>query len=429
MYPFAARAHSVAVTVFYLLVWFICSCHAQTTGNEWQWQFIDSGYATSLPTCQSLPILAKSRAADNSTGSGKPPYYMRALAVGGIPRVYDIGSDNANLHWTVDFKPGTQLMLSVIDANGTAGGIPPRLYTSVAGQNTNCVKEDSKGTEFTITANVTGTLNTCDPWGITLTGGAPPYMFSLAALNSAFVTNVSTQADGEDSLTYINRADPGNQLLVTASDVTGRFAMGSPIITTAGSEDNQCTGLVTTVGNSSQLRREQEARDDAAAKKDKRKRIAIAVPVSIIGALLLLGGFFLYRFLKRRRRRLMGTDVDAAPRKFDALSAGGTTSSMPYTTEPSIAGSAATPMSPTNTRRKASTMTARSDNAPTSPDANGLDLPLTRSPDGELYIQHHDGGVDVVRELPPPYASSSRPRAPAPPVVKGQSQGLALSSP
>ncbi len=39
-----------------------------------------------------------------------------------------------------------------------------------------------------------------------------PYTISLAALKSPVVTNVSL-GPGNDVLTYVNRADPGTQLL------------------------------------------------------------------------------------------------------------------------------------------------------------------------------------------------------------------------
>lgn len=103
-------------------------------------------------------------------------------------------------------------MLSVIDSQGSAGGIPPRLYTITAGQSTACILSSLDTSSFTVSANVTDTLTTCQPWGLRIKGGTPPYNLTLAALNSPLVTNV-TLPNGDDAFTYINRADPNGQLL------------------------------------------------------------------------------------------------------------------------------------------------------------------------------------------------------------------------
>ena len=56
------------------------------------------------------------------------------------------------------------------------------------------------------------TINTCDPWGLTITGGVKPYSISLAALHSQVVTNVTMGAN-DDVLVYVDRADPGSQII------------------------------------------------------------------------------------------------------------------------------------------------------------------------------------------------------------------------
>lgn len=38
---------------------------------------------------------------------------------------------------------------------------------------------------------MTDTLTTCQPWGIIIKGGVPPYNVTLAAVNSPIVTNVT----------------------------------------------------------------------------------------------------------------------------------------------------------------------------------------------------------------------------------------------
>lgn len=80
-----------------------------------------------------------------------------------------------------------------------------------AGQNSSCLPS-TPSTHLAITANVTKDLTTCQPWGLTVTGGTPPYNISLAALGSHLVTNV-TLSLGFDVLTYIDRADPNGNIL------------------------------------------------------------------------------------------------------------------------------------------------------------------------------------------------------------------------
>ena len=79
-------------------------------------------------------------------------------------------------------------------------------------QTTQCVPAPSDIPEFKITANVTKQLSTCQPWGFTITGGVPPYIITLVAVNSTTNSN-TTITFGDDSFTYINRSAPNTQLL------------------------------------------------------------------------------------------------------------------------------------------------------------------------------------------------------------------------
>jgi hypothetical protein len=64
--------------------------------------------------------------------------------------------------------------------------------------------------DFTVTANVADVLQTCQPWELTTKGGAPPYILTLASPNE--ILNVSFAPD-DDIFTYINRANPGIQMI------------------------------------------------------------------------------------------------------------------------------------------------------------------------------------------------------------------------
>ena len=79
------------------------------------------------------------------TTAATGPYYMLAFPIGGTPTVQHIGDNVSDLSWTVDQPPGSsspiphrprpfhkvpdrlfadsQLFLSVIDSNDTAGGV------------------------------------------------------------------------------------------------------------------------------------------------------------------------------------------------------------------------------------------------------------------------------------------------------------------
>lgn len=63
-----------------------------------------------------------------------------------------------------------------------------------------------------ITSNLTGTVETCQPWGLTISGGVKPYQIVLSALQSITITNSSMGID-DDVYTYIDRADPGELLM------------------------------------------------------------------------------------------------------------------------------------------------------------------------------------------------------------------------
>lgn len=71
---------------------------------------------------------------------------------------------------------------------------------------------NSNQNDFTVSANITDTVNTCQPYGLRIHGGVPPYNLSLAQFNSPVVTNVTIPSPN-DAFTYINRATPGYLLL------------------------------------------------------------------------------------------------------------------------------------------------------------------------------------------------------------------------
>lgn len=450
-----------------LLVWTYLTAQgmAQTTGRpmsrQFQWQFTNDGLGASLPTCLSLGIRIKAFNPTLNDTYGIAPFYMIAYAVGGTPTTTLIGTDNVTLSWAVTHPVASELILNVVDSTGSSGGIPPRPYTVIAGQTTQCVSTPATSPEFTVTSNVTGDLQTCQPWGLTIKGGVPPYNLSLAAVNSPVVTNV-TIPYGFDAFTYINRADPGSQMIAAISDLTGRWATGTPLVNTKGSSNVDCIGLVSASGNSTILQKEAEARKDAANKKRTALIAGITVPVTVV--VLSAIAFGVWFFLRRRKEKKLNEKLgaDLEPRQFDyqptspnAFSTGhfpegdsslnsnrslkglpplpsgengpliyrypaaGGSQSDPRasysnydTSDASSSNRDARPHPPFVPVRRTGKAAEAAQQSHISPDseyyhASGSALlPSTNEAGEEVIIQHRDGGT--VRELPPPYADPSR---------------------
>ncbi|KAJ4490686.1 hypothetical protein J3R30DRAFT_3694407 [Lentinula aciculospora] len=268
--------------------------------NLFQWKFSDNFLGTELPSCQSFGIIVEPVNATNVT-HGIPPFYMIAWEIGGTPRTTLLGLNESSLDWTVDHPVGSSLMLNVVDSQGNGGGIPPERYTVQSGQSTECVVNNNQS-DFTVTANITDSVNTCQPYGLRIHGGVPPYNLSLAQFSSPVVTNVTIPSP-QDAFTYINRATPGFLLLAAVSDITGRYAFGTPTIMPTGSEDVSCVGLNSTPGNATLLDEEQEVQA-ASILKAKNKRMATIAGVLTPLLILIVGGaaFFVYHFDAKRQR-------------------------------------------------------------------------------------------------------------------------------
>ncbi|KAJ7676632.1 hypothetical protein DFH06DRAFT_1034050 [Mycena polygramma] len=207
---------------------------------KFEWGFTQTT-STSLPSCQTLPLSADGLSGNN----GVPPFYMIAFPIDGTPITSFIGTNESNLSWQVQYPTGTQLLLGVADSGGITGGIDTPVYTVTAGS-TQCIPPATA--DFKITANVTDVLTACQPWGLTIEGGAPPYTVTLAVRDSHSVTNV-TLGPTDSVFTYINSAKDGSQMITSVSDRNGRWATGNPFVNTTGTSTNACAGLASTSGN------------------------------------------------------------------------------------------------------------------------------------------------------------------------------------
>ncbi|TFK35888.1 hypothetical protein BDQ12DRAFT_569624, partial [Crucibulum laeve] len=186
--------------------------------------------ATEVQQCASMSITVQPAA---SGSVGVPPFYMLAFPVGGTPSTTLAGTNTKTINYQFTQPVGSEVMLNLADSTGNSGGIPQVLYKVVAGQNSQCVSSTSNSPEFTVTSNVTE-VDTCQPWGLTMKGGVAPYFVTIAALDSGGVTNVTMPAQ-TDVYTYINRALPGSHLIgLIILSSTGRWASGTPLVTTKG---------------------------------------------------------------------------------------------------------------------------------------------------------------------------------------------------
>ncbi|KAJ7159841.1 hypothetical protein C8R43DRAFT_345930 [Mycena crocata] len=285
----------------------IAPCRAQTN-KIFQWQFAGNSLSQSLPSCRNFSINVKPFNPANDT-HGVAPFYMIAFGVNSTPVTTLIGTSENQLSWQVTQPIGTQLLLQVVDSQGSSGGVPPNLFTVTPGQTTNCIPPASTDPPFTVTANVTDALTTCQPWGLTIKGGTPPYNVSFAALNSPIVTNV-TMGPNDDTFTFIDRADPGTQLIAAISDLNGRWASGTPIVKTQGSTNVDCVGLVSSSGNSTQIKEQEKAA--LATSKSRKNAATIAGVVVTLLVLLLLGAAVIFLYLRRRK---MQTVREVTPRQ------------------------------------------------------------------------------------------------------------------
>ena len=79
----------------------------------------------------------------------------------------------------------------------------------IAGSDASCLPTLPPSSSLAvIQSNVTGTLQSCQPWGLKITGGQKPYSVVLPATQSN--VTVITLGQEDDTLTYINRAPPNS---------------------------------------------------------------------------------------------------------------------------------------------------------------------------------------------------------------------------
>ncbi|KLO05617.1 hypothetical protein SCHPADRAFT_883672 [Schizopora paradoxa] len=352
-------------------------------GDLFQWKF-NAGNPSSLTACSNYSISVIS-ASGNASALGKPPYFMVAFLPSGIPTKSFIGTDPSNLTWFVDQPTGSPLLLSVTDGQGDSGGQPSIFLTVVGSNDTSCLPSPPSE-KVIITTNFTSPITSCQALGMQISGGKKPYTLTLTAVNSPVLTNVSMGAE-DDTFTYINRADPGGQLMASVSDANGIFAQSTQLYQTTGSTDVSCPGLVSSSSKS-------------APPPKGRSSPAIPIAISLVVALVLLAAAI--GFVWRRRQRAKRYNKAGAAILPDVWVG-------PSSTPGSETEALALDMRDNSRSLGDSKRAAAAANSPVryrDADESGSSRSLlpgeqsaTDSPD--VVIQHRDGGR--VQEIPPPY--------------------------
>lgn len=107
-------------------------------------------------------------------------------------------------------------MFNVADASGNSGGIPPEIYTVVAGQSKACLLSASTPT-ITMKIDEPSELKTCTVLPIHIEGGQKPYTVTLAVANSSSPSN-RTMGSNDDTYEWVNQAAPNSTFIVAVSD-------------------------------------------------------------------------------------------------------------------------------------------------------------------------------------------------------------------
>ncbi|KAG2018599.1 hypothetical protein CC2G_008020 [Coprinopsis cinerea AmutBmut pab1-1] len=463
-----AKGHSaLAIALLFLALVSPAVSQDRPPSLQFRWRFTDPSQGASLPTCSPLGITVETFDPDAGDTFGIEPFYMIAYEVEGTPQTSLIGTDNRTLEYTVTHPVGSRLILNVVDSTASGGGIPPQLYTVVEGDSTDCVvSPPSDEPEFIVWTNVTEVVPTCTPLTFAIDGGVPPYSLSIAALDSFTVTNVTIPA-GFDAFTWINRAAPSSQLAISVSDANGRWATGTPFLTTAGSTDTECDGRENSNGtweslglvrpdrpqasgsatgsSSSGTPRPTAGNSDTDSDEDdetsggKKNNVGLVVGVTVPLVALLLGGIEKGVSDDEESPANGPSNITITPFNVDdaaSTPSSGPTSAGTVTTKQRDGLYSAT--SPTSysgslfhgtsegassdvfstrpvvnetvpTRQPKASEAALSSVTGSSSDYTPTTVSVRSGPSGqEIVIQHRDGGIPTISELPPPYVDQRR---------------------
>lgn len=195
----------------------------------------------SLKPCTPVNITVGRDAQNGSTQPSVPPYTIIAYPDQGVPTVDLLGA-GPDLVWTPRIPAGRSVLLTVVDAVGTSGGVAQQMYTVGSSVSDACLPPAPNNDLRATIDGVSGTLNTCDTLPIRIQGGTKPYTVTIARTNASNTVNVTLSASN-DYLQWISRSDPNQSLIAAVSDSTGQYAATTQVFRTGGSTDTTCPGL------------------------------------------------------------------------------------------------------------------------------------------------------------------------------------------
>ncbi|KAJ3480187.1 hypothetical protein NLI96_g8529 [Meripilus lineatus] len=434
----------------FLVARFLTPCVAS---QAFKWRFEGNLTATEIPECQTLSIVVSSISTDPNA-LGVPPYYMLALEQGGVPTTQNVGNNPGNLSWVVDHVAGSSLMLTMVDSNSSTGGILESYYNITSGATETCHSTPNQANLATIVPNVTNSLETCQLWGLKITGGQKPYTVVISSLGATLTTNV-TMGINDDVLTWPNRASPNGEVMASVVDQSGQWGVSTRSIHTRGGDDVSCPGLITSSHISAETTTETNTSD---GRTRRLLKIILGTILPVIFVTIIAGNVqdttpraFLPTSTTVARAERQVEEIGAIGPSVSKLSRLGSSSSNPSSlplvgshndslTPPDSETAEDGPASltpPVSRARMDSqqhglssqgskpSLRSRTNNnpvlspttSPASPSTSGNGLPQTSiststfDPDiqPDIIIQHRDGGSGIVQELPPPYVDRNRP--------------------
>ncbi|KAH7886630.1 hypothetical protein F5I97DRAFT_1021469 [Phlebopus sp. FC_14] len=199
-----------ALTLFMIVVLLLRSCYALSGDAGFSWRFENRGLdGSTLMECETLAI-SISPSNGNSSNVGMGPYYLLAFEPSGTSTTTLLGHTPSSLRWQVTHSIGSQLLLSLVDSQGTSGGVHPMLFTVKANTaDRECLYVDPLSSPLSplkpeIVSSVIGQIPPCGAWDLSVFGGRAPYTISVVSLGSSTVYNFSLPL-GQQSFTYNNR--------------------------------------------------------------------------------------------------------------------------------------------------------------------------------------------------------------------------------
>ncbi|GJJ12942.1 hypothetical protein Clacol_007189 [Clathrus columnatus] len=170
-----------------------------------------------------------------------PPFYLFAYEQGGTTTVANLGSDVADLTWTVNHPSGTVLLITIIDSKGNSGGVGPEFFFVFSDGNSSC--HNFVPSPISVVANITSastkTVETCVPIQFQITGGQKPYTASIGITGAPSILNF-TMGNNDDTLIWFNRAPPPQSILFTVSDAKGQYSFSTGLGISSGFLNSDC---------------------------------------------------------------------------------------------------------------------------------------------------------------------------------------------